>query len=118
MGYSSPHKSYLNFRNSLIVLTKNLHNGWSWWWLFRRLVLDGFAALKFLLEGHAAHAWQVGRAHRHFFLRLPQVIRQRRELMATEREPDLTGMYHRSIAYDRFILGWKRFEQLDKEAFR
>jgi hypothetical protein len=38
--------------------------------------------------------------------------------MATEREPDLTGMYHRSIAYDRFILGWKRFEQLDKEAFR
>ncbi|HQW05106.1 MAG: glycosyltransferase family 2 protein [Flavobacteriales bacterium] len=118
LGYSSPHKTYLNFRNSLIVLTKNLHNGWSWWWLFRRLVLDGFAALKFLLEGHAAHAWQVGRAHRHFFLRLPQVIRQRRELMATEREPDLTGMYHRSIAYDRFILGWKRFEQLDKEAFR
>jgi hypothetical protein len=53
----------------------------------------------------------------HFFLRLPHVIRQRRELMPPN-APNLTGMYHRSIAYDRFILGWKRFEQLDKEAFR
>ncbi|MEZ4807785.1 MAG: glycosyltransferase family 2 protein [Flavobacteriales bacterium] len=118
LGYGSPRKTYLNFRNSLIVLTKNLHNGWSWWWLFRRLVLDGFAAWKFLLEGHAAHTWQVGRAHRAFFRRLPRVIRQRRELMRTEHAPDLTGMYHRSIAYDRFILGWKRFGQLDKDAFR
>jgi hypothetical protein len=118
LGYGSPRKTYLNFRNSLIVLTKNLHNGWSWWWLFRRLVLDGFAALKFLLEGHAAHAWQVGRAHRHFFMRLPKVVKQRRALMTEETTPDLTGMYHRSIAYDRFILGWKSFDQLDQEAFR
>lgn len=118
LGYGSPRKTYLNFRNSLIVLTKNLHNGWSWWWLFRRLVLDGFAAWKFLFEGHAEHTWQVARAHWHFFWRLPHVVKQRRELMHTELNPDLTGMYHRSIAYDRFILGWKRFGQLDKEAFR
>ncbi len=83
LGYSSPHKTYLNFRNSLIVLTKNLHNGWSWWWLFRRLVLDGFAALKFLLEGHAAHAWQVGTGAPALLPALTPVIRQRRELMAT-----------------------------------
>ncbi len=118
LGYGSPRKTYLNFRNSLIVLTKNLHNGWSWWWLFRRLVLDAFAAGKFLVEGHAAHTWEVGRAHRAFFRRLPHVIRQRRELMHTERSPNLNGMYHRSIAYDRFILGWKRFVQLDRDAFR
>ena len=118
LGYGSPGKTYLNFRNSLIVLTKNLHNGWAWWWLFRRLVLDGFAAWKFLFEGHGDHTWQVARAHWHFFRRLPGVVRQRRELMASERSPDLTGMYHRSIAYDRFILGWKRFSQLDGTAFR
>ncbi|MBL7952407.1 MAG: glycosyltransferase family 2 protein [Flavobacteriales bacterium] len=117
LGYGSPQKTYLNFRNSLIVLTKNLHNGWSWWWLFRRLVLDGFAAWKFLFEGHGAHTWQVARAHWHYFARLPNVLRQRRELMAQEREPDLTGMYQRSIAYDRFILRWKTFNDLDKTAF-
>lgn len=118
LGYGSPQKTYLNFRNSLIVLTKNLHNGWSWWWLFRRLVLDGFAAWKFLFEGHGAHTWQVARAHWHFFARLPKVLRQRRALIEQEQEPDLTGMYHRSIAYDRFILRWKKFSDLDPKAFR
>lgn len=117
LGYGSPRKTYLNFRNSLIVLTKNLHYGWSWGWLMRRLVLDWFAALKFLLEGHGVHTWQVARAHAHYFLRLPRVLGQRRALEDTERTPNLTGMYHRSIAYDRFILKWKRFDQLDASAF-
>jgi hypothetical protein len=117
LGYGSPRKTYLNFRNSLIVLTKNLHTGSLFMRLLRRLVLDGFAAGKFLLEGHGAHAWQVARAHWSYFGRLPQVLKQRRALQAVERNPDLTGMYHRSIAFDRFILGWKRFDQLDKEVF-
>jgi hypothetical protein len=30
---------------------------------------------------------------------------------------DLTGQYRRSVAYDRFILGWKTFDRLDREAF-
>jgi GT2 family glycosyltransferase len=117
LGYGSPRKTYLNFRNSLIVLTKNLHNGFLFLRLLRRSVLDGFAAVKFLLEGHGAHSIQVFRAHCHFYGRLPSVLAQRRALLATERSPDLTGMYHRSVAYDRFILGWKRFTQLDKQAF-
>lgn len=117
LGYGSPRKTYLNFRNSLIVLTKNLHNGWSAGWLMRRLVLDWFAALKFLLEGHGAHTLQVIRAHWHYFLRLRGVLRQRDALLLAERDVDLTGMYHRSIAYDRFILKWKKFDQLDRSAF-
>ncbi len=117
LGYGSPLKTYLNFRNSLIVLTKNLHTGVLWWWLFRRLILDAFAMLKFLFEGHAAHSWQVIRANIHFLARLPRVLRQRRDLLNSERTPDLTGMYQRSIAFDRFILGWKHFDQLDRSAF-
>jgi len=118
LGYGSPRKTYLNFRNSLIVLTKNLHNGYLFLRLLRRLILDGCAAAKFLLEGHGAHSWQVFRAHRHFYGRLASVLAQRRALLATEKSPDLTGMYQRSVAYDRFILGWKRFTQLDQRAFR
>lgn len=117
LGYGSPRKTYLNFRNSLIVLTKNLHEGWLPMRLLRRLVLDGLAAWKFLFEGHAAHSWQVGRAHRHFFRRLPRALKERRRLLALERSPDLTGMYHRSVAFDRYILGQKRFSELDPTAF-
>jgi GT2 family glycosyltransferase len=118
LGYGSPRKTYLNFRNSLIVLTKNLRNGSLSLRLLRRLMLDGFAAAKFLFEGHGSHAWQVVRAHWHYFGRLPAILGQRRQLMSLEREPGLTGMYERSIAYDRFILGWKHFSQLDVKAFR
>lgn len=117
LRYGSPRKTYLNFRNSLIVLTKNLHTGWFWWWLLRRMVLDGFAGAKFLVEGHGAHTLQVVRAHWHFLGRLRSVLKQRRALRATEHNAQLTGMYHRSLAYDRFILGWKEFSALDSRAF-
>ncbi|HPF89337.1 MAG TPA: glycosyltransferase family 2 protein [Flavobacteriales bacterium] len=118
LDYRSPRKTYLNFRNSLIVLMKNLHNGWAWWWLLRRMVLDGFAGIKFLVEGNGRHTWQVIRAHWHFYQRLPHVVRQRRALMHMEKDPDLNGIYHRSIAFDRFILRHRSFGQLDMQAFR
>lgn len=117
LGYGSPRKTYLNFRNSMIVLTKNLRSRALLLRILRRFILDDFAALKFLLEGHGSHAWQVGRAHRHYCYRLPSILKERRRLMALERNADLTGQYQRSVAYDRFILGWKKFSDLDKSAF-
>ena len=117
LGYGSTRKTYLNFRNSLCVLTKNLRSRWIGGRIIRRMVLDDFAALKFLLEGHADHAWVVGRAHRHFCRRLPALLRERKRLAAIEHDPDLTGQYTRSVAYDRFILGQKTFPELDQTAF-
>lgn len=114
LGYGHPRKTFLNFRNSLAVLTKHLRSRWLWARLAHRLVLDGFAAMKFLAEGHAAHAWQVLRAHGQFYRWLPGLLRERKRLRAQEQQPDLTGMYHRSIAYDRYILGWRKFSQLDQ----
>ncbi|MEO8069470.1 MAG: glycosyltransferase family 2 protein [Flavobacteriales bacterium] len=117
LGYGSPRKTYLNFRNSLIVLAKNLRSRALIVRIVRRFFLDNMAALKFLLEGHASHAWMVGRAHRHFCYRLPAILRERRRLKALEHDTDLTGQYLRSVAYDRFILGWKKFSELDRHAF-
>jgi GT2 family glycosyltransferase len=115
LGYGSPRKTYLNFRNSLAVLTKHLRSHFIVYRIFHRLVLDLFAAMKFIAEGHAEHAWQVGKAHRRFFRWLPRLYRERKRLRKLENSPDLTGMYHRSIAYDRYILGWKKFSDLDAE---
>lgn len=117
LQYGSPFKTYLNFRNSLLVLTKNLHRGAILWWLPKRIVLDVLAAWKFLFEGHGAHAWQVLRAHVHFLGRLPGALRERRRLSRAEHSPRLTGLYMRSIAYDRFILRMTRFSELDPAAF-
>ena len=117
LGYGSPRKTYLNFRNSLIVLTKNLHTGGLPGRLLRRFLLDGAAGWKFLLEGHGAHSWQVARAHVHFLGRLPALLRERARLMREEQGPDLTGMYTRNIAFDRFILMLDRFSDLPGAAF-
>lgn len=117
LGYGSPRKTFLNFRNSLAVLAKHLDSRWIHARIFHRLVLDGFAAMKFFAEGHFAHAWEVGRAHRNFFRWLPRLMRERKRLRALEHNADLTGMYHRSIAYDRYILGWRKFTDLDKSGF-
>lgn len=117
LGYGSPRKTYLNFRNSLVVLTKNLRSRWILLRILHRVLLDQFAALKFLFEGHADHAFQVGRAHRHFLARLPALLRGRPGAEQMRKEGGLTGFYHRSAAYDRYILGWKTFSQLDPRAF-
>mgnify|MGYP003393093677 CR=1 FL=1 len=117
LGYGSTRKTYLNFRNSLIVLTKNLRSRWIGLRILRRFILDDVAAIKFIVEGHADHAWIVGRAHRHFLHRLPAALRERRRLKAMDKSPDLTGQYQRSVAYDRFILGQKRWTDLDPSAF-
>ncbi len=117
LGYGNPRKTFLNFRNSLAVLTKHLDSRWIYARIFHRLTLDGFAAVKFFLEGHAAHAWQVGKAHRQFFRWFPSLMRERKRLRTVEHQPDLTGMYHRSIAYDRYIIGWRKFTELDQAQF-
>lgn len=114
LGYGDPRKTFLNFRNSLVVLTKHLDSRWIYVRIIHRFTLDFFAAMKFLAEGHAAHAWQVGKAHRQFIRWLPRVMRERQHLRTMEHKPDLTGMYHRSIAYDRYILGWRIFTDLDQ----
>ena len=48
---NSPQKIYLNFRNNLCMLFKNLSPGTFWPVLFSRMVLDGMAALVFLVQG-------------------------------------------------------------------
>jgi GT2 family glycosyltransferase len=118
LGYGSPRKTYLNFRNSLVVLTRNTHGRALLPLLLHRAVLDVAAAVKFLVEGHGRHAWQVLRAHAHFLGRLPRVLRERRALAREDRDGNLTGMYLRSIAWDRFVKGWRTFSSLDQGAFR
>jgi len=59
----SPRKTFLNFRNNLITLTKNYPTGNWFFVLLARLFLDGIAGFKFLLEGKPLQLWAVIKAH-------------------------------------------------------
>ncbi len=60
----NPKKTRLNFRNSLVMMWKNLPAENCNKILFRRKLLDGLAALNFLLHGKFNQVWAIFKAHR------------------------------------------------------
>ncbi len=62
LAVGSPQKTYLNFRNNLIMLYKNLSGFQKWYVLLVRLLLNKVAAAKFLAGGQFKHAWAVFRS--------------------------------------------------------
>jgi GT2 family glycosyltransferase len=64
---ANPQKTYLNFRNSLLMLTKNLPQESLFKTLIIRLLLDGVAGVKFIFDGRFVHCWAVIRAHFSFY---------------------------------------------------
>ena len=63
----NPKKTFLNFRNSLLMLTKNLPKESLFQVLFIRMILDGIAGFRFLFQGKFAHFAAILKAHFHFY---------------------------------------------------
>ena len=51
LSSSNPHKTYLNFRNNLLMILKNYPSNKLYHILLLRFILDGIAGLKFLVSG-------------------------------------------------------------------
>lgn len=108
LNKSNPKKTFLNFRNSLWLLLKNLPAGKIFPVILLRLVLDGIAGLKFLSEGNIGDFLAVIKAHFSVYLNISSVLRKRGEVQ----ENHLTGIYRRSIVWDYFVKGRKVFTSL------
>lgn len=67
LNKQSPQKTYLNIRNNLSMLLKNLPFYTLVWIIPFRLVLDGFAGIYFGLKNGFPHLWAVVRAHFAFY---------------------------------------------------
>ena len=63
----NPRKTFLNFRNSLLMIVKNLPINQLFPVLFIRLILDGIAAIQFLLQGKFNHFFAILQAHSQFY---------------------------------------------------
>ena len=107
LSADSPRKTFLNFRNNLSMLYKNLSRKSLWLVLGSRLVLDGLSAAVFLCQGKRAHFASVWRAHRAFFAGLTALKSQRRE-MQQRRIGTPSQMYKGSIVW-RYYTGRKTF---------
>ena len=103
---TNPKKTYLNFRNSLFNLTKN-SAGILLPKLLIRLLLDGVAGIRFILQFKPIHTLSIIRAHFSFYYHFPRLLRQRNQ-------PSLCKKYwHRkSIVWLHFVYRKNNFDSL------
>ncbi len=105
LDMESPFKVYLNFRNSLFMLTKNLSVVTLMWLLPFRMVLDGIAGIKFLTEAKFAPFWAIIKAHFSFYASFLKTIGKRKQIKETKYVP----LNKRSIIYDFYLKGKKTY---------
>ncbi len=101
---SNPRKTYLNFRNNLLLLHKNLPNSTRSKTLFRRRLYDSLAWIKFMLTFDFANANAIIRAHKDF--------RHMRKSYTSHPSVDLLKTHkdcQRNIIIDYYIRGKKKF---------
>jgi GT2 family glycosyltransferase len=77
LQHGNPMKTYLNFRNSLLMLLKNLPGSNLIWVLFCRLILDGIAGIKFIFQGDFKHLWAILKAHFAFYSLIFKYLKKR-----------------------------------------
>jgi GT2 family glycosyltransferase len=67
LQHGNPKKTFLNFRNSLLMMLKNLPKNQLFPILFIRLILDGIAGIQFLMKGQFKHLLAILKAHFAFY---------------------------------------------------
>lgn len=71
LNKQSAQKTFLNIRNNLSMMLKNLPFPTLVWLIFFRLCLDGIAGIYFGFKNGFPHLWAVVRAHFGFYAQLP-----------------------------------------------
>lgn len=105
---TNPRKTFLNFRNSLFSITKNVPKRFVFIVILMRLVLDGIAGIKFILELRPVHTLAIIRAHFSFYWYLPKMLRKRKFISFKK-----TNYYDSfSIVWQHFILRKKTYNEL------
>ncbi len=106
---SNPRKTYLNFRNNLLMLHRNLPPAEWRRVLVVRVMLDLVAVLRFLLTLKLGDAWAILRAY---------ASAHRMKGILQNNLPNYAPLpYRGSIVLDRFVRGVKRFSDLSKDRF-
>jgi hypothetical protein len=108
----NPRKTYLNFRNNLLMLYKNLPEEELRKVLFVRSILDWVAMVQFWLKGDSASARAVMQARRDYHSTLPQFAASRiQNIMQSVDEP-IAERTHWSILLKYYLFGKKKFSEL------
>ncbi|EAR01477.1 glycosyltransferase family 2 protein [Maribacter sp. HTCC2170] len=106
----NPKKTYLNFRNSLFSITKNLPRRKAFLIIFLRLVLDGIAGIRFIFQFRAKHCFAIIKAHLNFYAQFGKMYKKREKSNFIKKY----GLI-KSIVWSHYVDGIKNFNILVKD---
>lgn len=107
LASNNPKKTFYNFRNSLLVLYKNMSGPMVYLRLFERMLWDGVAGVHFLLNGQFAHFIAILKAHFSFYRLLPKFY-SKRKLHSSK----LKYWKTKSVVWQYFFLKIRTFNKL------
>jgi GT2 family glycosyltransferase len=110
----SPRKVFLNFRNNLVLITKNMPAQRAIWVVMVRLILDGMAGVKFLMDGKPKAAIMIVKAHWSYFGRFGFYWKKRKSVIAQKPLSSLEGFINLSIVFQYFVKGVRRHSDIKK----
>ncbi|WP_420322680.1 glycosyltransferase family 2 protein [Flagellimonas sp.] len=105
-----PKKTFLNFRNSLYSITKNLPGKRAFTIIVLRLLLDGIAGLRFIFQFKFRHCFAILRAHISFYLNFRKIYGKREKANFLQKYYSTT-----SIVWSHFVHQVKNFNILVKD---
>jgi len=108
----NPRKTYLNFRNNLLMLYKNARIRSLLVVFTVRLILDALAFLHLLSMGKFDNAKSVIEAHRDFFRMMPGFRHDRRENLKQRLVTDIPTKFKGSILWNYYVKRKKTYSDL------
>lgn len=108
----SPRKTFLNFRNNLLMLYKNLSENEFKRIYTQRKGLDYLAALQFLISGKRPNASAILKAHREFRVIQKEYVKERDNNLQRTTNSPIKTIYQGSILYDFYLKKRKIFSDL------
>lgn len=108
LSYNHPRKVFLNFKNGLAMLLKNLNGGELWYKIPMRVFLDWVAAASFLLKGQFKNFYAVFKAHFSLMLHLRSVWKKRGKLHSEYPTYTKDSIHPNLIIFDYYLKGKKR----------
>jgi GT2 family glycosyltransferase len=108
---NTPRKMYLNYRNNLYLLFKNLSGNKIFYLMFMRMCLDGASAMVYLAKFSFGFFWAVLKAHMHFYCHIRRTLAKRKKIKLIANTEELSGIYPHSMVYNFFCKKKKTFRQ-------
>jgi len=112
LGYESPYKTYLNFRNNLLMLYKNLPVRLLKKIMFFRFLFDYAAAFQLFITGKPKNAMSIFKARRDYKKMQPDFEEKRNQNLILSTTDATTNIYQKSIVLGYFLKGKKTYNSL------